>query len=74
MTKAPSHQELNDLKIFVQAKKAELPEATVDVLMRLLGVYAGFLETAAKAKNTLSRLREAMGLMPKSECGGWDEG
>ncbi len=47
-----------------------MPVATVDVLLRLLGVYAGFLQSASRAKNTLSRLREAMGLTAKSERGG----
>ncbi len=74
MKNAPSHQELNDLKLFVEANKSELPTSTVDVLLRLLGVYAGFLQSAQRAKNTLSRLREAMGLMPKSERGGRDNG
>jgi hypothetical protein len=72
VTNAPSQQELNDLKKFVEANKSDLPEATVDVFLRLLGVYAGFLQSAARAKNTLSRLREAMGLTPKSERGGQD--
>jgi len=46
-----------------------MPREMVDVLNRLLGVYAGFLLSSSTAKNTLSRLREAMGLLPKSERG-----
>ena len=70
MTKAPSNEELNRLKKFVNENGASLPQELSDVLLRLLGVYAGFLQSTAKAKNTLSRLREAMGLTPKSERGG----
>ena len=70
MTKAPSQQELSDLKKFVESNKGVFPEASVDVFLRMYGVYAGFLQSAARAKNTLSRLREAMGLTPKSERGG----
>jgi transposase len=70
LTKAPSQEELSELKKFVETHKSELPTATVDVLLRLLGVYAGFLSSALRAKNTLSRLREAMGLTAKSERGG----
>jgi hypothetical protein len=51
-----------------------LPAATVDVLLRLLSIYASFLQSAARAKNTLSRLREAMGITPKSERGGRNSG
>ena len=69
MTKAPSHEELNRLKKFVDENGASLPSELSDVLLRLLGVYSGFLQSTAKAKNTLSRLREAMGLSPRSERG-----
>lgn len=67
---APSHLELNEARIFLEANNAHFPATTVDVLLRVLGVYAGFLSSASRAKNTLSRLREAMGLTPKSERGG----
>ena len=71
MTKqVPSHQELNDAKAFLEANKANLPLPTVDILLRVLGIYTGFLQGASRAKNTLSRLREAMGITPKSERGG----
>lgn len=73
MTKAPSQQELSDLKKFVELNRSQIPDSTVDVLLRLLGVYAGFLQSAQRAKNTLSRLREAMGLSPKSERGGREQ-
>lgn len=70
MTKAPSLEELSELKKFVETQQSTLPQSTVDVLLRLLGVYSGFLQSASRAKNTLSRLREAMGLTAKSERGG----
>jgi hypothetical protein len=69
LTKAPSHEELKQLKVFVNDNKDKIPGEMADVLNRLLGVYAGFLLSAQTAKNTLSRLREAMGLLPKSERG-----
>ena len=40
----------------------------------MLSVYSGFLQSASRAKNTLSRLREAMGITPKSERGGQSTG
>jgi hypothetical protein len=70
LTKAPSIDELKRLKSFVDENKANLPPDLNDVLSRLLGVYSGFLMSTSRAKNTLSRLREAMGLTPKSERGG----
>ena len=70
MTKAPSHEELNRLKNFVDENKANIPPDLSDVFLRLIGVYSGFLQSTSRAKNTLSRLREAMGLTPKSERGG----
>ena len=69
MKKAPSHEELKRLKEFVNDNKNAIPGEMADVLDRLLGIYAGFLLSTQTAKNTLSRLREAMGLMPKSERG-----
>lgn len=67
--KAPSHQELSEAKILLEANNAILPAPTADTLLRVLGVYSGLLLSASRAKNTLSRLREAMGLTPKSERG-----
>ena len=72
MKKAPSPEELKHLKDFVNNNKDVIPCEIADVLNRLLGVYAGFLLSAVTAKNTLSRLREAMGLIPKSERGQGD--
>lgn len=73
MIKIPSHEELNDLKNFADTNKGNWPEATSDVFFRLLGVYAEFMQSAKRAKNTLNRLREAMGLTPKSERGGREQ-
>ena len=71
---APSHQELNDVRIFLETNDAKIPVKTVDVLLRMLSVYSGFLQSASRAKNTLSRLREAMGITPRSERGGQKTG
>ena len=71
---APSHQELSEAKIFLENNPANFPAPIADVLLRVLGVYAGFLQSAWRAKNTLSRLREAMGITPKSERGGQNTG
>ncbi len=61
------------MKKFAEANRANWPAATTDVFFRLLSVYGSFLQGAARAKNTLSRLREAMGITPKSERGGRDK-
>lgn len=66
---APSHEELKEARILLEANNAVLPAPTADTLLRVLGVYSGLLLGASRAKNTLSRLREAMGLTPKSERG-----
>jgi hypothetical protein len=69
VTKAPSREELNSLREFVDKNETNLPLEIAEVLVRVLGVYEGFLQSDRRAKNTLSRLREAMGLMSKSERG-----
>jgi Transposase IS66 family len=67
---APSHQELSEARIFLETNSGILPESTANVLLRVLRIYASLLLSAGRAKNTLSRLREAMGISPKSERGG----
>jgi hypothetical protein len=72
LTSAPTQEELNKARRFLEDNSGSLPDSIADVLLRMLGVYGGFLQSASRAKNTLSQLREAMGLQVKSERGKTD--
>jgi hypothetical protein len=66
---APSAEELKEARLFLESSESKIPQTMAVVLLRVLGIYGGFLLSASRAKNTLSRLREAMGLTPSSERG-----
>lgn len=65
----PTKDELNEARKWLEANRNELPQAIFWTLLRMLAVYSAFAQSAAKAKQTLARLREAMGIKPKSERG-----
>jgi hypothetical protein len=70
---APSKEELQSLNTWVTAHKADLPPGVVATLIQLLSVVAALLQGQSKAKETLKRLREAMGILPRSERGKTDK-
>ena len=70
---APSKDEIQQLQAWLKENKASLPPFVFDTLTRTLFFYAGLAQSASKAKQTLARLREAMGILPKSERGKSDK-
>jgi hypothetical protein len=50
-----------------------LPQEIETLIRKLLRVYGNFFQGAAKAKKTLTLLRQAMGFIPKSEKGRPDQ-
>lgn len=69
MPPAPTKDDLNQLRSWLEAHKADLPPSIVETLMRILTLHAAFAQSTTKAKQTLARLREAMGILPRSERG-----
>jgi hypothetical protein len=69
LQKAPSKDEINQLREWLETSKDSLPPTIVEILMRMLTVYSAFAQSASKAKQTLARLREAMGIARRSERG-----
>jgi hypothetical protein len=62
-------EELQDVKTWLEKNEKSLPEGVGKLIRRLLLVYFGFTEGTARAKKTLTLLRQAMGFVPKSERG-----
>lgn len=67
--KAPSQEEIAQLRAWFEANKAEVPKSIVEILIRMLVIYMSLAQSVVKSKQTLTRLREAMGILPKSERG-----
>ena len=67
--KALSQNELCAVAAWIENEKSALPEDIRSFLIRLLAIYGNLILGALRAKQTLARLREAMGISPKSERG-----
>ncbi len=72
-TSAPSKDEINEVRKWLEENKAKVPQGIFNILLRMVTVYAAFAGSASKAKQTLTRLREALGILPKSERGQTDK-
>lgn len=72
MTAAPSRENLQNLHTWVIDHKEVFPQPIGSTLTQVLDVYGEFAKSAKKAQETLKRLREAMGILPKSERGKTD--
>ena len=68
--KALSKNELGELSEWFEENEQTIPEVTRGHLRRLLAVYGNLVQGAARAKATLHTLRQAMGIVPRSERGG----
>ena len=66
---ALSQNELCAVAAWIEHEKSALPAEIHGFLIRLLAVYGNLILGALRAKQTLARLREAMGISPKSERG-----
>ncbi len=66
---ALSKDEINEVRKWLEESKASIPQRVFGMLMRVLAIYMAFTSSASRAKQTLARLREAMGILPKSERG-----
>ncbi len=67
--KALSRQEFEKLKEWFDKNKAIFPDEIFTLFKRFFAVYASLVQGAARAKQTLQTLRQAMGFIPKSEKG-----
>ena len=63
-------EELSQIKSWLDEEQDQIPEPVASHLQRLLKVYISLSQSSKKAKQTLMLLRQAMGLVPKSEKGG----
>ena len=61
--------DLNAIKTWLGENTSQVPEGISDRLERLLLIYAEFAKGQGKAKQMLMMLRQAMGILPKSERG-----
>ena len=64
----PTQDEIKQLMIWLDTK-SEVPENIKSTILKILRVYKNLLKGSQKARQTLQRLREAMGISPKSERG-----
>ncbi len=71
--KAPTKDELKEIAKWYEANKASVPERIGGIIARLLACYLSLSQSKAKAAQVLTRLREAMGILPKSERGKSDK-
>src|SRR5271165_2132271 len=67
--RAISRQELEELIDWLSRDKGMIPVKIKGILERLIAVYSSLVQGAARAKQTLITLRQAMGILPKSEKG-----
>lgn len=66
---APTREEFNDIVKWVDTSEGEIPSGIFDTLKKVISVYSSLNQGMSKAKGTLSALRVAMGIIPKSEKG-----
>lgn len=66
---APSRDEIKELRDWLLINKKDLPLMVANTLESMLELYLGMAQSSAKSKQMLARLREAMGILPKSERG-----
>jgi hypothetical protein len=66
---APSKDEVKELKDWLEKNKSSLPPAIFETLASMLEIYLSLSQSSAKAKQMLTLLRQAMGILPKSERG-----
>jgi hypothetical protein len=69
---APSKDDIKELRNWLTTNKKALPVAVANTLESMLELYLGMSQSSAKSKQMLARLREAMGIVPKSERGKTD--
>lgn len=70
---APTKDELKQIGKWFEENKALVPQPIGAMIVRLLACYMSLSQSKAKAKQVLLRLREAMGILPKSERGKSDK-
>jgi hypothetical protein len=70
---APSRDEIAELQKWLEENKSSFPESVSITLQRMVFIYVSLSQSAGRAKHTLTRLREALGILPKSERGKSDK-
>lgn len=66
---ALTQAEFDDISEWIQSNAKLWPEREQILLQRLLLLYQSIAQDKKKASDVVKRLREAMGLSPKSERG-----
>ena len=61
--------DLEEIKAWLSASQGQMPESISNNLKKMLRIYAELAKGSAKAKQVLLLLRQAMGILPKSEKG-----
>jgi hypothetical protein len=69
---APSSKEIDEVVEWLNSEP-NIPSNILLLLKRILSVYGSLLKGAGKAKQVLHTLRQAMGILPKSEKGSQDQ-
>lgn len=70
MMTAPSQDEIGKVREWFERSENEIPCEAREGLRKILAVYLSLLQGAKRAQATLHTLRQAMGIVPKSERGG----
>jgi hypothetical protein len=70
MMTAPSKAEFGKVREWLESSGEEIPVEVRGSLEKILAVYMNLSLGATRAKATLTTLRQAMGILPKSERGG----
>jgi len=64
---APTRRDLDELTTWFSRESALFPEKIRETLACFIAMYSGVFRSAARARQTLTQLRQAMGFIPKSE-------
>lgn len=68
-TTAINKQDLDKIKEWLDDPNNQIPSGISDILKRIVAVYLSLNLGFLRAKQTLTELRRAMGIIPKSERG-----
>lgn len=70
MMTAPSQDEFGKVKEWFERSESEIPGEAREGLRKILAVYMSLVQGVSRSRATLHALRQAMGIVPKSERGG----
>ena len=67
--KLPSEAEIKELELWLQDKNNGVPEQIQSYLFRIISLYNSFISLSETNRSLADRLKEFMGIKPKSERG-----